>query len=180
MKTRRVALLRGINVGKARRVAMADLRKVFEDLGHADVKTLLNSGNVVYASAAADASDDARAIEETVATRLGVRARVTALDGREIVRAVEENPFRAVATDPSRLLLLVLRDAKAGAKLKPLLEQSWSPEAVALVRRIAYLWCPDGVLGGRLWSAADRVVGDGGTARNLATMTKLAALVNDA
>lgn len=179
MNARRVALFRGINVGQAKRIAMADLRKLFVALGHADVKTLLNSGNVVYSSASVSAEDDALGIEEGVAAKLGVQARVTVLDGRDITKAVQENPLRSLADNPSRLLLMVLHDSASGTKLKPLLKETWSPEAIALKRRIAYLWCPNGVLGGRLWRAADRLVGDKGTARNLATMTKLAALVED-
>ncbi len=180
MQTRRVALFRGINVGQAKRVAMADLRKLFLTLGHTDVKTLLNSGNVVYSSTSERAEDDALGIEKGLAAKLGVKARVTVLDGRDVKKAVQENPLESSADDPSRLLLMVLRNSEAGAKLKPLLKESWSPEACAIKRRIAYLWCPDGILGGRLWKAADRLVGDEGTARNLATMTKLAALVEDA
>ncbi|MCE9634307.1 MAG: DUF1697 domain-containing protein [Planctomycetes bacterium] len=175
---RRVALLRGINVGRARRIAMGDLRRVVESLGHTHVKTLLNSGNVVYSSATADASDDAVRIEEAVASELGVRARVTALDGREIVEAVEANPLASVAVEPSRLLLLVLHDERTVGKIRPLLDKRWSPEAIALGRRVAYLWCPNGILDGRLWAAADRAVGSEGTARNLATMTKLVGLVH--
>ena len=173
-------MLRGINVGKAKRVAMADLRSVFEALGHEDVKTLLNSGNVVYSSGSGSGAEDAIGIEEAVAAKLGVRSRVTTIDGRDLVKAVEENPFDAAAGNPSRLLLLVLQDGKVGARLKPLLKERWVPEALALERRIAYLWCPDGILAGKLWNAADRLVGNEGTARNLATMTKIVAAVNEA
>ncbi len=180
MSARRVALFRGINVGQAKRVAMADLRRLFVALGHADVTTLLNSGNVVYSPAYESAEVDALAIETGLAAKLGVKARVTVLDGREIVKAVEENPLADSADNPSRLLLMVLHKCESGAKLKPLLKETWSPETIAIKRRIAYLWCPNGILGGRLWKAADRLVGDEGTARNLATMTKLAALVEDA
>jgi uncharacterized protein (DUF1697 family) len=68
-------------------------------------------------------------------------------------------------------------DPKALARLKPLLEERWAPEAFALGPRIAYLWCADGLIESRLWAAANRQLGNVGTARNLATMTKLVALV---
>jgi uncharacterized protein (DUF1697 family) len=178
VKSRRVALLRGINVGKAKRVAMADLRKLFESLGHEEVTTLLNSGNVVFSSKSKSPRDDAAAIERAIATRLKVSARVTVLDGREIRQAVAANPLRSIADNPSRLLLMVLHDGKVSAKLEPLLAERWEPEAFALAGRIAYLWCPDGILAGRLWAAADRLADGGGTARNLATMSKLVALVD--
>ena len=55
--------------------------------------------------------------------------------------------------------------------------ERWAPEALALRRRTAYLWCAHGIAKSDLWAAANRVVGNGGAARNLATMTKLLALV---
>ena len=174
---RRVALLRGINVGRAKRVAMADLRELFETLGYHDVRTVLNSGNVVFAAGKRNAGDDGARIENAIADRLGVTTRVTVLLGREVAEAVRENPLGSVADNPSRLLLMTLRDSKAAAQLKPLLEERWTPEALALRKRFAYLWCPNGIIDSRLRVAADRIVGDAGTARNMATMTKLVTLL---
>jgi len=180
MTDRRVALLRGINVGTAKRVAMADLRALFEDLGYGDVRTLLNSGNVVFTVLKKRAGDEAARIEKAIADRLGVRTRVALLLGAELAEAVSGNPLAAVADNPSRLLFLVLRDSKLSAQLKPLLKQRWSPEALALGERVAYLWCPKSILESPLGAAVNRIVGDAGTARNLATMTKLLALVEGA
>jgi uncharacterized protein (DUF1697 family) len=72
---RHVALLRGINVGKAKRIAMADLRRVVGELGYGHVETLLNSGNVLFAAGGESPATSAARIEEAVATRLGVRSR---------------------------------------------------------------------------------------------------------
>jgi uncharacterized protein (DUF1697 family) len=105
-----------------------------------------------------------------------VTTRVTLLGAGELRAALEANPFRQVADNPSRMLLLVLRDPTAAASLQPLLGKDWGPERIALGRSVAYLWTPDGVVKGKLWAAVDRAVGEGGTARNLATMTKLVAL----
>ena len=176
MRDRRVALLRGINVGTAKRVAMADLRRLFEDLGYRDVRTLLNSGNVVFTAAARSAGDDAGRIGRAIAGRLGVSTQVTILGREELAEAVRGNPLASCAAHPSRLLLMALRDAEAVARLRPLLEKRWSPEAVELRRRFAYLWCANGIAKSELWATANRLVGNGGTARNLATMTKLVAL----
>ena len=68
--TRHVALLRGINVGRAKRVAMAELRALIEGLGYGDVRTLLNSGNVVFSASAATAGNAASRIEEALAKKL--------------------------------------------------------------------------------------------------------------
>jgi len=180
MTDRRVALLRGINVGKAKRIAMADLRKLFEGLGYDDVRTLLNSGNVVYTRGTKPGGDDAARIEKAIAEKLRVATRVTVLRRTEVRDAVRGNPLASVADHPSRLLILVLRDPKLVAKLQPLLEERWMPDALALGKRVAYLWCAHGIIDSRLGATVNRIVGEAGTARNLATMTKLLKLVEDA
>ena len=72
-----------------------------------------------------------------------------------------------------------MRDSTVLAQLKPLLKERWEPEALALGTRVAYLWCARGISDSRLWTAAHRAIGDAGTARNLTTMTKLLALVDE-
>ena len=93
MIDRRVALLRGINVGTAKRIAMVDLRQVFEDLGYRDVRTLLNSGNVVFTVDKSRGGADGTRIQKVIADRLGVSARVIVLNRKEVAAAVEENPL---------------------------------------------------------------------------------------
>ena len=176
---RRVALLRGINVGRAKRISMGDLRALFVELGYGDVKTLLNSGNVVFTVTTRNRGEQANRIERAIAERLGVTTRVTILRASEVADALRENPLETVAVDPSRLLFLALRDSAVLAHLEPLLKEKWEPEALALGTRVAYLWCARGIRDSRLWAAAHRAIGDAGTARNLTTMTRLLALVDE-
>jgi uncharacterized protein (DUF1697 family) len=176
---RRVALLRGINVGKAKRVAMADLRDLFEELGYEDVRTLLNSGNVVFTSRRKPPGDLQTKLAKAVATKTGVSCGIVVLDAKEVADAVHDNPLASVAKDPTRFLLLALRDKAAADALKPLLRERWTPESFALRNRIAYLWCAKGIAESPLWEAANRAIGDSGTARNLATMTKLWSLLQN-
>lgn len=157
---------------------MADLRKLVEALGYVDVRTLLNSGNVVFTVRLGTPGDAATRIEKAIATRLGVETRVTVLKGTEVAAAVRDNPLASIADNPSRLLLMASPDPKALAQLKPLLKERWAPEAFALGPRVAYLWCAGGLIDSRLWAAASRQLGGTGTARNLATMTKLLALID--
>jgi len=178
-KDRRVALLRGLNVGAANRIAMADLRRIFERLGHSDVRTLLNSGNVVFTAADRAARDDAKQIEEAILDRHRIKTRVVVLTGSELIAAVRENPLASVANDPSRLLLMAFSGPKELAQVRPLLKERWAPEALALGTRVAYLWCADGVRDSHVWTMVSRAVRDAGTARNLATMMKLAALLRE-
>jgi uncharacterized protein (DUF1697 family) len=178
MNRRHVALLRGINVGRAKRVAMADLRALVTALGYTDVRTLLNSGNVVFTVPAGSRGDPAARIEQAMAKRLGVTARVTVLTASELDAAVTKNPLAAEADDPSRLLVSVLADPKDVAKLRPLTREDWTPEVLALGPRVAYLWMPAGVMQSKVAKALDRVLGDAVTARNWSTMRKLHDLVH--
>jgi uncharacterized protein (DUF1697 family) len=83
-----------------------------------------------------------------------------------------------VATNPSRLLVVVLREPSDRRRLQPLLRQRWAPEVLAVGSRVAYLWCARGVGKSPLWPKVDRALERSGTARNLRTMTKLMALVD--
>jgi uncharacterized protein (DUF1697 family) len=176
---RRVALLRGINVGTAKRVSMADLRRVFEDLGYDDVRTLLNSGNVVFTIRKAASWDHAARVQKAIADRLGIQSRVVVLTRREVADAVAANPLTSVADNPSRLLVLACADPDGIAPLRPLLKERWTPEALALGKRVAYLWCARGIGVSRLWTMVNRVIRDTGTARNMATMTRLLATLEE-
>src|SRR3954469_10276440 len=92
MSQRYVALLRGINVGTAKRVAMADLKKLIEKLGYKDVKTLLNSGNAVFAGEKAASGDVAMKIEQAVLKSTGVSSKTIVLNASEFAAVVKENP----------------------------------------------------------------------------------------
>ena len=173
---RQAALLRGVNVGPAKRVAMADLRELVESLGFAEVRTLLNSGNVVYSAAGVAPVEAAARIEAALPERLGVSARVVALAAAELAAAVAQNPLAGVAENPSRLLLAVPAEPGGIGLLAPLAERRWGDEALVVGPRVAYLWCPAGVIASALAAAVERALGGAVTSRNWTTMVKLADL----
>ena len=88
-----IALLRGINVGGRNRVAMADLREVVLGLGHTEVATYIQSGNVIFTSKEADTARIAAALERAIAKHLGVRPTVVVLTRAELAQVVADNPF---------------------------------------------------------------------------------------
>ena len=180
MSASHVAFLRGINVGRAKRVAMADLRALVARLGYRDVKTLLNSGNVIFTAPRTSRGEPGPRIEKALAATLGVTSRVTVLTTGELADAVAENPLVSVADNPSRLLVVILTNPGDRSRLEALTTEDWSPEAFALGKRVAYLWCPGGILASRLPEAVGRALGDAATARNWATLTKLLALARGA
>lgn len=177
MASKQVAFLRGVNnIGASKRVAMADLRVLFEDLGFRDVRTVLNSGNVVFSVPTGRGNVLAR-IQKELAARHGLTPQLTILAGDEVVAAVHDNPLADVADNPSHLLVIVLRTSADQSRLRPLLKQRWTPEKLALGRRVAYVWCARGVGGSPLWAAVDRALERTGTARNIATIKRIMALV---
>ena len=171
-----IALLRGINVGKAKRVAMADLRKLVEKLGYTEVRTLLNSGNVVFKSSSADTAKAAKRIEQALVDGTGVSARVLVISAAELAAAVKENPFLKIADNPSRLLVAFLANPADLAGLKPLLKQDWGKERLAIGSRVAYFWLPEGVIDSKIFAALSRRPSNDVTTRNWATVLKLHAL----
>lgn len=176
MAEHRIALIRGINVGRAKRVAMADLRALVEELGYREVRTVLNSGNVLFTLPPKSRGDPAARIAQALEARVGIAARVIVLTGQELDQIMRRDPLGTRADNPSRYMVFVLADPAARARLTPLTRETWQPEALALGTRVAYAWCPEGILESPLCASVGRILGDGVTARNWATMTRLHAL----
>jgi uncharacterized protein (DUF1697 family) len=168
-----VALIRGINVGRAKRIGMADLRKVVEGLGYTGVQTLLNSGNVVFASDGRSSSDAASRIEKAMSAKLGVSARVFVYSARDIERVIDENPLPAAAREPSRLLVAFVEKPAELKRLDDVAKRDWSPDSLAITSRAAYLWCPNGMSSGELATTVMKALGSAGTTRNWSTVNKL-------
>ncbi len=170
-----VALLRGINVGKAKRVPMADLRALCEELGYGDVSTLLNSGNLIFSAPRAD-SKAAMRIQKQIASRIGVSCRVIVLTASELDEIVAENPLVEHDTNPSLFQVTVLANKTDRARVETLVKLDWGKERLGVGRHAAYIWCPNGSLESKPMLAVAKLLGNAATSRNWATMTKLHAL----
>ena len=173
---RYVALLRGINVGKAKRVAMADLRALMEGLGFAGVRTLLNSGNAVFDAPSGTAAAHAKRLKAALLEKTGVNAEVIVVSAADLAATVAEHPLRAHADDDAKLLVMFVQEAAAFETLAPFAGRDWAPDALAIGRHAAWLWCASGVLDSPVSKAAAKAMGTRGTARNWATVVKLDAM----
>ena len=171
-----VALLRGVNVGKARRVPMADLREVLAGLGCTEVATLLNSGNAAFRSTARSASGCATAIARALADRFGFDVPVVVTSAQELGAIVAGNPLRFTAADHSRLLVAFMQDAGQLPSLHGLDPLVVPPEQFAVGRHAAYLLCASGLLESKTAAALLGKAGQAATTRNWATVLKLHAL----
>ena len=174
---RHVSFIRGINVGKAKRIAMVELRTLAGELGYTHVRTLRNSGNLIFDTTPAKGKTASKKIEKELHGRLGVAARVITLTEDEVDRIITENPFLDNAVEPSRFLIAIMEDAMDCSVLMPLTEQDWSPEIIKLDKRVAYLWCPGGVLASPLAMAVHDALGEKVTMRNWGTIQKTVAIL---
>ncbi|MFO1340311.1 MAG: DUF1697 domain-containing protein [Burkholderiaceae bacterium] len=179
-----VGLLRGINVGKAKRVPMAELRALVGSLGYTRVETLLNSGNLVFHAPAGGADEAARRIEAALPGAFGFAAKLVVLGAPQWRELLADNPLldrlRDPAADASRLLVAVWRNDAARAGLDKLARQDWAPDALARGRHAGYLWCDQGVLASPAAQALDKALRDEVTTRNWATALKIGALLDAA
>ena len=176
--SRYASLLRGINVGRAKRLAMADLRGLVEELGFTNVRTLLNSGNVVFDAPGGDGAHIASRLEQAIADHAGFRSNVIVVSRGEMTTIAGENALATRADNHSRLLVVFVRDGARLQHLAPLATRDWSPEALHVGSKAAYIWSPNGVLASEVFEASGRVLGDQVTTRNWATLLKLCALMD--
>ena len=173
---RQIALLRGVNLGPNRRVAMPRLREVLSTHGHEDVRTLLQSGNVVLTSRLKPARLE-RVLAEQIAEDLGFDVPVIVRTRDELAEVVERNPLADVADDPKRLQVTFLSTEPDPKALAGLDELALDSERFVVSGREIYAWHPEGLARSELGrQLAGRKVA--GTARNWNTVTKLLALAD--
>lgn len=171
-----VALLRGINVGRNKRIAMADLRALLTNLGYSDVQTCLQSGNAIF-SGETDASTAAAEIEQALVRDLGLQSTVIVRSAAELAAVVAANPLHDIATDPSKYLVGFLAGDPSPTAAESIPALNVASDQVRLIEHELYLWCPSGVLDGPFGKVRwDRQLGTEVTMRNWKTVTKLAAL----
>jgi uncharacterized protein (DUF1697 family) len=178
--TRYIVLLQGINLRAKRRLPMPRLRETLEDAGYGDVRTLLQSGNIVLTSTARPA-----ALEHDLAVRLrdafGFDIGVVVRTRDELAEVIAGEPFGGEANDPARYQVSFLSAEPDPARVQDLEEAQVAPERVAVRGREVYAWHPGGI--GRSQLArliTERRLGVAVTARNWRTVTQLLQLADEA
>jgi uncharacterized protein (DUF1697 family) len=176
---RQIVLLRGINLGARNRIAMPELRRVLGDTGYDDVRTYLQSGNVVLSSDEAPA-ELARECERVIEEAFGLDIDVVVRTRNDLAKVVRRNPLGGVATNPKRYQVSFLSEKLDRAKLQELEALAVDPERFVAIGRELYAWHPEGVARSKLWA---RLAGKGlnvtATARNWTTVTSLLALADE-
>jgi uncharacterized protein (DUF1697 family) len=189
-----VVLLRGVNNLGGKKVAMAELQEVATSLGHTDVMTYIQSGNVLFTprltgggtAGRTDTAALAAELERAIAGRTGVRARAVVLSREELARCIHDNPYPG-ETDPKLLHAVFLPEVPGPglaawvADAERQVRAKGSRDEAQVLGRTVYLHTPDGYPPSELRRVLARAGGPtsaavAGTARNWATVSKLAKL----
>jgi uncharacterized protein (DUF1697 family) len=168
---RYVGLLRAVNVGGRNKVPMAALRDLVESLGHSEVSTFIQSGNVVFT---ASGSVTPKSLETAIAKRFQVDTTVVLRTPSELERVVKANPFAGV--DTSKLHVGFMTRKPSAAAVSALDTERFQPEEFAIRARELYLHLPNGMGRSKLPAYLDRQLKIPSTVRNWTTVTKLLEL----
>jgi uncharacterized protein (DUF1697 family) len=173
-----IALLRAVNVGGRQPIRMADLRDLLTKLGFEDVRSLLQSGNLVFRGHPGSGSEIARLLEKEAANRLDLHTDFLVRSQEEWNRIITQNPFQAEAKrDPAHLIVMFLKRPPSAEQVAALQSTITGPEIVRTESEQAYIVYPAGIGRSRLTNTfIEKKFGTRGTARNWNTVLKLASL----
>jgi uncharacterized protein (DUF1697 family) len=185
-----VALLRGINLGGRNKVPMAELREVVTSLGHTEVTTYIQSGNVLFSTTESDTGQLASALEAAITGAFGLTASVVVLSRDELAQILDRNPYPQERNP--KLVHVVFLDAELPPDLLDRIKAAESAAAakgsrdtITAIGPALFVHTPDGFGTSELAQVLFRIIGAPGqkgiaaTARNWATATKLLSLCEE-
>ncbi len=171
-----IVLFRGINVGGNNILPMKALVVLLENIGYSNVKTYIQSGNVVLEAKGSTAQKIEKLIARTVLDQHGFEPRVLVLSVREFEKALGSNPFPDAEADPKSLHLSFLCETPTSANLDAMKEIAAISEEYSLIGNVFYLCAPDGIGRSKLAAKAEKLLGVDATGRNWRTVSKLLEL----
>ncbi|MEE9346650.1 MAG: DUF1697 domain-containing protein [Robiginitomaculum sp.] len=171
-----VLLLRGINVGGRKIVPMIELRALLKELGLANVRTYIQSGNGVFESDL-DAAALTENIETAMEAKFGFRPKAMVIAADDFMAAIENCPYPMGNEDSKTLHFFFLSAKSQSPDLEAITELAKESEAFTLTDKAFYLQAPEGIGRSKLASNAEKKLGVATTARNLRTIMKIADMV---
>jgi len=168
-----IAFLRGINVGGNNKLPMKDLLALLTPAGFPDVKSYIQSGNLIFRSATSTAPQLAKRISAAVLAKRGFQPHVLVLNVRELARAVASNPFPDAEADPRSLHLYFLAESPTRPDVAALNRIKSKAESFAIDGKVFYLHAPEGIGRSKLAAQAEKLIGVEATARNWRTVSKV-------
>ena len=172
-----IALFRGINVGGNNILPMAKLKSDLESLNLKNVRTYIQSGNVVFDSTAKTATSLSKRIARRIEERHGFRPQILTLNREDLLTAIDSNPFPKAVSDPKTLHFLFLAEPASDPDTEALDDMKTSSERYKLTDGVFYLHAPDGIGRSKLAANAEKHLGVVTTGRNYRTVDKLLSMV---
>lgn len=166
-----IGLLRGVNVGGKNKLPMADLRRIVTSCGHGEVRTYIQSGNVLFDAKERDAAKLAAELRAAIAKDTKIDCAVVLRSAKELAATVAKNPF----SEDSAHVHVVFMAAAATARFDA---AKYAPEELAIVGRDVYLHLPNGLGRSKLAADVARRKELAGTARNWRTVETLLAMAS--
>ncbi len=176
-----ISMLRGINVGPHKRMTMEKLRASFEALGFQQVKTYIQSGNVIFQAARLSPATLSKKAEERIVSDFGFSVNVISRTRDEMDKIIQSNSLlKESGIDPSKLHVAFLSNVPTAVAVKKLEGLTLPPDRVGCSGKEIYLYFPNGVSGSSLWKhPLDRVLSVLTTTRNWKTVNQLYKMALD-
>lgn len=174
-----IALFRAINVLGNNLLPMKDLKSILEILGVEEIKTYIQSGNVVFNYTESDITDLSKKITAAIKRNNGFEPNVIFLKQRDIEKAISSNPFPEGEIEPKSVHAFFLESKPKNSNHKKMDEIKTKTERYKLVDKVFYLHTPDGFGRSKLASQAEKLLGVSATARNWRTVNKILEMIKD-
>ena len=174
-----ISLLRGVNVTGRNMVKMETFRGLCQAMGHRDVQTYVQSGNVVFRTRRSDAAKIEKQIEDAIEEHFGFRPDVMVRTSAQLRDVIARNPFAKRNLDPGRVLVYFLKNMPSAEAYEKTCAMKTDPEELRLSGRELFLYYPNGVGKSKLPMArVEKALATSGTGRNWNTVTKLMAMAD--
>ena len=173
-----IALFRGINVGGKNVLKMADLRESLESIKLKNVRTYIQSGNVVFESTVKSSATLFKKISRQVEEQNGFRPHLLILPAESLRKAVKNNPFSREVQEPRLLHFFFLAQPSKSPDLESINSIRKPTEQFKLTDDVFYFHSPDGFHGSKLGAKVEKLLGVVATARNFATVEKLVEMLD--
>ncbi len=174
-----IALFRAINVLGKNILPMKDLKSILEKLGVEEIKTYIQSGNVVFNYNENDITGLSQKITAEIKRNHGFEPRIIILKKKDIQKVVKNNPFPQVGENHKSLHVFFLERKADEANFDKMNELKAETEQFKLVDKFFYFYAPDGFGKSKLADRAEKLLGVPATARNWRTVNKLLEMINE-
>lgn len=172
-----IGLFRGINVGGKNILPMAKLKELLESHKCKDVRTYIQSGNVVFDSGMKNKANLTKRLLDAVESEFEFRPKLLLLTAAEFLNAQKKNPFPKATAEPKTLHFFFLDSKPKSPDMDSIADLAAKTESYELVDRVFYFHAPKGFGTSKLAKSAERKLGVNATARNYATVAKIAAML---